>query len=92
MTQTQETVTVGAMVGHSAESFRLDKIEKAVDSLSYHKPDEETQGKIETVRALGQAYVKAVLEILQVNRDFSLFITHFEDAQQRAIRSLVVPQ
>ena len=66
------------------------KIDELVENLQTHELNEEQRTAIDAVRKLGTEFAKAIGSLLPDSRHAALWATHFEDAQDRAVRAIVV--
>jgi hypothetical protein len=62
---------------------------KVVDSLTLQSPTDEQGARMDAVRKAAQAYAKVVVKNTASGLESTLAQRHIEDANQRAIRSIL---
>lgn len=68
------------------------RYEHLLISLTNHRPDDATIGRIEELRADAKRLGERIIELSPYSREQSLALTHLEDCIMWAVKAMVLPR
>ena len=67
-----------------------DKLDQRLNSLTYHRPSPETQGKMSALRTHAMAFMTLLDSSIDECREKSLAVTAFEETMMWAMKALAL--